>query len=98
MLHQFTEGAYVGDAVSDQAFLIQRWLRELGFVSELYAERIQPELAGRVLPAGEYRPRSVETCLIHHHAVGSIIAGRLMKIGLPQILIYHNITPPEFFE
>jgi len=98
VLHQFTEGAYIGDAVSDQAFLIQRWLRELGFVSELYAERIQPELAGRVLPAGEYRPRSVETCLIHHHAVGSIIAGRLMEIGLPQILIYHNITPPEFFE
>lgn len=98
VLHQFTEGAYIGDAVSDQAFLIQRWLRELGFVSELYAERIQPELAGRVLPAGEYRPRSVETCLIHHHAVGSIIADRLMELGLPQILIYHNITPPEFFE
>jgi len=98
VLHQFTEGAYIGDAVSDQAFLIQRWLRELGFVSELYAERIQPELAGRVLPAGEYRPRSVETCVIHHHAVGSIVAGRLMEIGLPQILIYHNITPPEFFE
>jgi glycosyltransferase involved in cell wall biosynthesis len=98
VLHQFTEGAYVGDAVSDQAFLIQRWLRELGFESQLYAERIQSELAGRVLPAGEYRPRPAETCLIHHHAVGSIVAGRLMEIGLPQILIYHNITPPEFFE
>lgn len=98
VLHQFTEGAYIGDAVSDQAFLIQRWLWELGFVSELYAERIQPELAGRVLPAGEYRPRQSETCVIHHHAVGSIVAGRLMEIGLPQILIYHNITPPEFFQ
>ncbi len=51
-----------------------------------------------MLPAGEYRPRPAETCLIHHHAVGSIVAGRLMEIGLPQILIYHNITPPEFFE
>lgn len=98
VLHQFTEGAYTGDAVSDQAFLIQRWLRELGFESELYVERIQPELAGRVRPAGDYRPRPSETCLIHHHAVGSIVAGRLMEIGLPQILIYHNITPPEFFE
>lgn len=98
VLHQFTEGAYIGDAASDQAFLIQRWLRDLDFESDLYAEHIQPELAGRVLPASEYRPRRSETCLIHHHAVGSIVAERLMDIGLPQILIYHNITPPEFFE
>jgi glycosyltransferase involved in cell wall biosynthesis len=98
VLHQFTEGAYIGDAVSDQAFLIQRWLRQLGFQSELYAERIQPELAERVLPARQYRPQASERCLIHHHAVGSIVADRLMEIGLPQILIYHNITPAEFFE
>ena len=96
-LHQFTEGAYIGDAVSDQVFAIQRWLRGFGFVSEVYAERIQPELSGRVRSAREYRPGSAESCLIHHHAVGSEIAERLMAIGLPQLLIYHNITPPEFF-
>ncbi|CUS04945.2 protein of unknown function [Candidatus Promineifilum breve] len=96
-LHQFTEGAYIGDAVSDQVFAIQRWLHDLGFASEVYAERIQPELTGRVRPARDYRPGPGESCLIHHHAVGSEIAERLMAIGLPQLLIYHNITPPEFF-
>lgn len=98
VLHQFTEGAYIGDAASDQAFVIQRWLRELGFASEIYAERIQTELAERVRAARDYRPQPAETCLIHHHAVGSIIAGRLREVGLPQILIYHNITPAAFFE
>ena len=98
VLHQFTEGAYIGDAVSDQAFAIRRWLRALGFVSEIYAERIQAELEDDVHPAESYRPHAAETCLIHHHAVGSLIAERLQEIGLPQILIYHNITPPEFFE
>lgn len=96
-LHQFTEGAYIGDAVSDQVFIIQRWLRDLGFVSEVYSERIQPELEDRVRPAHEYRPGTTERCLIHHHAVGSDIAERLKGVGLPQILIYHNITPPQFF-
>lgn len=96
-LHQFTEGAYIGDAVSDQVFAIQRWLREFGFVSEVYSERIQPELAGRVRPAREYRPGARESCLIHHHAVGSDIAERLMAFDTPQLLIYHNITPPQFF-
>jgi glycosyltransferase involved in cell wall biosynthesis len=96
-LHQFTEGAYVGDAISDQVFAIQRWLHDLDFVSEVYAERIQPELAGSVRPARDYRPSTAETCLIHHHAVGSDIAERLAEVGRPQILIYHNITPPQFF-
>lgn len=98
VLHQFTEGVYIGDAVSDHAFAIRRWLRSLGFVSDIFAERIQAELAGDVRPAGTYRPLPAETCVIHHHAVGSLIAERLAAIELPQILIYHNITPPEFFE
>lgn len=98
VLHQFTEGVYTGDAVSDHAFAIRRWLRSLGFVSDIFAERIQPELAADVRPAGTYQPRPAETCVIHHHAVGSLIADRLAAIELPQILIYHNITPPEFFE
>jgi glycosyltransferase involved in cell wall biosynthesis len=96
-LHQFSEGVYVGDAVSDQLFIIRRWLREMGFTSDIYAERIQPELAGEVRPAGEYRPGLAERCLIHHHAVGSDVAERLRAIALPQILVYHNITPPEYF-
>lgn len=97
VLHQFTEGAYIGDAVSDQALAIRRWLRESGFVSEIFAERIQTELVDDIYPAESYRPHAAETCLIYHHAVGSLIAERLKEIGLPQILIYHNITPPEFF-
>jgi glycosyltransferase involved in cell wall biosynthesis len=97
VLHQFTEGVHPGDAVTDQVLLIQRWLRELGFISEIYAERIEPEFAGRVRLAGEYKPGPNERGLIHHHAVGSDIADRLQSIELPQILIYHNITPPEYF-
>lgn len=96
-LHQFTEGAYIGDAVSDQVFAIQCWLRDLGFDSEVYAERFQPELAGRVRPARDYRPSVAESCVIHHHAVGSDIAERLMALDVAQLLIYHNITPPQFF-
>lgn len=98
ILHQFTEGAYVGDAVTDQIFAIRRWLRELGFISEIYVERpIPPELQAEVWPARDYRPQPAEACVVHHHAVGSGIYERLRTLGLPQILVYHNITPPQFF-
>ena len=97
VLHQFTEGVYRGDAVSDQVFAIQRWLRELGFESEVFAERVEPALSDCVRSAGDYQPQAAEKCFIHHHAVGSNIADRLQAVPLPQILIYHNITPPQFF-
>ncbi|MBP6016566.1 MAG: glycosyltransferase family 4 protein [Candidatus Promineofilum sp.] len=97
ILHQFAEGAFVGDATSDQAFMIQRWLQDLGFVSEIYVEQSHPELAGMIHPVGDYRPHRDEKYILHHHAIGSAIAERIKTIALPQILIYHNITPTEFY-
>jgi hypothetical protein len=35
ILHQVVEAALSGDATSDQVFLIRRWLREMGFTSEI---------------------------------------------------------------
>ncbi len=98
VLHQFTEGMYPGDAVSDHAFLIQRWLRDMGFASNIYATKFNPALAGQVLPVKEYHPLRQERFVIYHHAVGSQMAESLERFNSPQILIYHNITPPEFYE
>ncbi len=97
ILHQFTEGAFVGDATSDQVFMIRRWLQDLGFVSEVYAEQFHPELAEVTHPVSDYRPHRDEKYILHHHAIGSSIAERIKTIGLPQILVYHNITPAEFY-
>jgi L-malate glycosyltransferase len=97
VLHQFTEAAFVGDATGDHVFMIQRWLRELGFISEVYAEHYPPELEKVVRPAVTYRPRTQEELVIYHHTLGSRIADRLLAQSIRLILIYHNITPPEFF-
>ena len=44
ILHQVTVGATIGDAITDQAFALRRWLRDMGFVSEVYAQQIHPAL------------------------------------------------------
>lgn len=98
MMHQFTEGIYKGDAVSDHVFLIQRWLRDMGYISNIYATTYDHSLAGIALPLDDYRTVKEEQAIVYHHAVGSEMADRLAAIHLPQILIYHNITPPEFFK
>ncbi len=96
-LHQFTESISFGDATSDHVFLLRKWLRELGFESNIYAEHFVDDLGGKVLPASSYRRTSDQKHVIYHHATGADVVDRLLAIGLPIVLIYHNITPPEFF-
>lgn len=96
-LHQFIIGASPGDAITDEAFVIQRWLKEKGFESEIYAESIHPSLFGRVKPYDRYRPSSPGELVILHHCIGSDLVDYLLQRNLRFWLIYHNITPPSFF-
>ena len=96
-LHQVLEAALVGDAITDQAFLMQRWLRQLGFRSEIYTEHCHPSLDKLTHVASSMRLTDRDPYLIYHHAIGSDAADRLISLNHPLILIYHNITPPEFF-
>ncbi len=98
ILHQFSEGMYQGDAVSDHALLIRRWLHDMGFTSNIYAINCDPALADLVQPIKEYHHDRQERFLIYHHAVGSKMAEFLETLNLPQILIYHNITPAEYYK
>lgn len=96
VLNQVAEAALVGDATSDHVFLIRRWLREMGFSSEVYSPNTQKELESEV------RRFSIsalegEEILVFHHTIGSTALDEVWEKRIPLILIYHNITPPEFF-
>ncbi|MCO5193301.1 MAG: glycosyltransferase [Anaerolineae bacterium] len=94
--HQFLEGATTGDAVSDHAFDIQRWLREWGYDSSIYAWHSDGDATDRVLPLSAYRRSGSEQFAIYHHSTGSESAEFLLRHQLPLVLIYHNMTPPAF--
>lgn len=97
-LHQFIIGASPGDAITDQARLLQRWLREAGFDTAIYAESIHPALEGRVRPWREFHPSRPEELVILHHSIGSDLVEDLLAQDVRFLLIYHNITPCEFVE
>ena len=98
ILHQFTEGAAPGDAITDHALTIQRWLQADGYESEIYALSIHPQITQMVRPALTYRPQHDERYVIYHHSIGSALVEQLCGLNLPLITIYHNITPPTYFE
>ncbi len=96
-LHQYLAGANPGDAITDQALLIQRWLREMGFTSEIFAEHVHPEIAEQVRPLSHFHPRRDGPWLIIHLSIGSSFLDEVTQLELNLILIYHNVTPPAFF-
>jgi glycosyltransferase involved in cell wall biosynthesis len=98
VFHQMIIGATPGDAITDQAFVIQRWLREAGFQSDIYAESIHPSLFGKVKPYRSYCPSQPGELVILHHSIGSDLVEHLLGQDVCFLIIYHNVTPPEFFQ
>jgi glycosyltransferase involved in cell wall biosynthesis len=98
ILHQMTTGTGIGDAITDHIFLLRRWLRELGFESEVYAEFVDPALASEVRHTSTYRPRGEGEWVIYHHSTGSPVVARLLEWAARVVVVYHNVTPPDFFQ
>ncbi len=98
ILHQFTEGITIGDAISDQAFTVRAWLREAGFTSDIYATHINAALVKEVRPALSYRPQPSEKYVIYKHSIGSSLVDQLLALQLRFLLVYHNVTPPAFVQ
>jgi len=96
-LHQFTEAAASGDAITDHAFQLRHWLRQMGYTSDIYSLHISEDLTQQIKPLSSYRPTSQEPYLIYHHGIGSTVADTVLTYPSRIILIYHNVTPPEFF-
>jgi len=98
VLHQFAEGAAPGDAITGQMLSIRQWLRAAGYTSEIFAASIHPALTDAVGDALRYRPKVGETQAIYHHSIGSAVVDHLRQLHLRLLLIYHNVTPPAFFQ
>ena len=97
-IHQFLTGATAGDAITDQALLMRRWLREMGFESEIYAWHLHRSMEATIRPMTTIRRGSGEQWGIYHHSIGSDVPDFLARQNLRLILVYHNVTPAQFFE
>lgn len=95
-IHQFHSGTEVADAVTNSMFFIQSLLHELGFRSGVFARYVDPALADRVLSI-EALDLAENDILFIHHSMGHDDLARLANLKCRKVLVYHGITPPEFF-
>jgi len=87
-----------GDAIGHEALGIQRALRAAGYVSDIFVETADPRVESMTRSYREM-PGVVgsDDLLIHHFSIGSRASRTAFALPARMVLVYHNITPPEYF-
>ncbi len=86
-----------GDAVGNDTIALAGELKEMGFGAHIYAENIDPRLPeGTVRPMGELPRLEPEDVVLYHLSTGTELNYQFAEYPCRKVVIYHNITPPEF--
>lgn len=98
-LHQFVAGFTHGDAISEEARVLRQIFRRWGFDSDIFSEvqRVLPELRAEVRDVREARVGSADAVLLHL-SIGSAVNEVFASLPCRKAILYHNFTPPEYFE
>ena len=87
-----------GDAVGNDTRAIRKILEEMGYVTQIYAENIDPRLPhGTAYHVDEIPELESDDVIIYHASTGTELNYRLPSYCGRKVMIYHNITPPKFF-
>ncbi|MDQ6655417.1 MAG: glycosyltransferase family 4 protein, partial [Verrucomicrobiota bacterium] len=95
-VNQFLPNLSYGDAISNYAIWIRDHLRERGCDSEIFVRYIDPRVENQCHVFSR-EALAESDAAIYHHSIGSEITPHLLTYRGPKALIYHNITPAEFF-
>jgi glycosyltransferase involved in cell wall biosynthesis len=97
-VHQVLATLGYGDAIGHEVLGIQRVLRRAGCESDIFVQtadrRVDPFTRDCRELTDVSRPDNI---LIHHFSIGSRASRIAYALPDRMILIYHNITPPQYF-
>jgi len=97
-VHQVLATLGYGDAIGHEVLGIQRALLAAGYESEIFVETADRRLEHLTTDyremVGAMAPDDV---LIHHFSIGSRASRTAYALPGRMALVYHNITPPEYF-
>jgi glycosyltransferase involved in cell wall biosynthesis len=96
-IHQLLPNLSYGDAISNHAIWIREQLLLRGYRSEIFVRYIHQLVRDK---CRVYQPGAFDAGdgLLYHHSIGSEVTPVACLHPGPKWLIYHNITPPEFFQ
>lgn len=88
-----------GDAVSNDARALNSVISGMGYKTGIYAENISPRITDSfVHPLSKLPKLEPSDILIFNHSTGTELCYKIQELPGRKFMIYHNITPPHFFE
>lgn len=96
---QLVPGISYGDAVGNDMLAMKSVLDGMGIENAIYADFIDPRLPEGTAKSAEHLPEmEKDDAVIYHMAAGSRLNYIFGNLKCKRVMVYHNITPPEFFE
>src|SRR3954468_14549924 len=97
-IHQVLATLGYGDAIGHEVLGIQRVLRDAGYESEIFVQTADSRLEHLTQDYRDLADAShPDNILIHHFSIGSRASRLAYALPDRMVLVYHNITPPEYF-
>ena len=97
-VHQVLATLGYGDAIGNEVLGIQRVLRHAGYQSDIFVETAESRLEELTVDYRDLPDAShPDNILIHHFSIASRASRIAYALPDRMVLVYHNITPPEFF-
>jgi glycosyltransferase involved in cell wall biosynthesis len=95
-VEQFLPAFHCGDAVSNNALAIDRYLRSQGVASRLVTLTCDENMKDQAVLFNDYQvdPASIK---VLHFAVPSPLTEYFQEQKCKKVMVYHNITPARFF-
>ncbi len=99
-IHQFTAGFTKGDAISNEAVVLRGLFRAWGCEGRIFCEphRVLPEYRSQTCDASAavkmIRPDDVA---LLHLSIGAAVNDIFAALKCRKAIIYHNMTPPDYF-
>ncbi|MCI1268616.1 MAG: glycosyltransferase [Ruminococcus sp.] len=87
-----------GDAVGNDTIALKGAIRNMGFKTSIYAENVDarlPKNTGENI--SKLKGVSKDDVIIYHKSTGTDLSFKIPEYKCRKIMIYHNITPSEFF-
>ena len=97
-VHQLVSNFDVGDAIGNHVRALRKLLRTWGYASEVYAQYRHMSLLKDAHFYTTYRAvSSPDTAVLFHFSIGSEVTSFFAGLRDRRAMVYHNITPPEYF-
>lgn len=87
-----------GDAIGNDTVTLKNTLQDAGYETEIYAEVIDSRLPEQTAKPVDMYKEMPDDIIIYHLSTGSDLNYRFEKYQCRKVIMYHNITPPSFFQ